>query len=85
MLGQMTRVKGEQHLNAKVAYASQEHWIQNLTVRDNILFDSDMDEGRYEAAMDASQLSKDLLTLNDGDFTEIGERGINLSGKVYLY
>ena len=80
MLGQMTRVNGEQTLNAKVAYASQEHWIQNLTVRDNILFDSGMDEDRYELAMDASQLSKDLLTLNDGDMTEIGERGINLSG-----
>ncbi|CAM9196721.1 unnamed protein product, partial [Ectocarpus fasciculatus] len=80
MLGQMTRVNGKQALNAKVAYASQEHWIQNLTVRDNILFDSAMDEDRYEVAMDASQLSKDLLTLNDGDMTEIGERGINLSG-----
>ena len=80
ILGQMNRSKGEQSLNAKVSYASQEHWIQNLTVRDNILFDAALVEDNYEVAMDASQLSKDLLTLNDGDLTEIGERGINLSG-----
>jgi ABC-type multidrug transport system fused ATPase/permease subunit len=80
MLGQTTLVQGSHVLNARVAYAGQEHWIQNLSVRDNILFDSTMNESMYEMVMDAAQLSKDLLMLPNADLTEIGERGINLSG-----
>jgi ATP-binding cassette subfamily C (CFTR/MRP) protein 1 len=80
LLGQINRVKGSQRLSARVAYAGQEHWIQNLTVKDNVLFDSLYGEDEYGVVMDAAQLSKDLLTLPNGDLTEIGERGINLSG-----
>jgi ABC-type multidrug transport system fused ATPase/permease subunit len=81
ILGQMNRVRGSQLLNANVAYANQEHWIQNLTVRENILFDSPWDDERYETVMDTSQLSVDLVNMPNADMTEIGERGINLSGK----
>jgi ATP-binding cassette, subfamily C (CFTR/MRP), member 1 len=80
ILGQMNRVRGTQTLNCKVAYAGQEHWIQNLTLRDNVLFDEPFDEDRYAECLDASQLSTDLVNLPNADFTEIGERGINLSG-----
>jgi ABC-type multidrug transport system fused ATPase/permease subunit len=59
---------------------SQEHWIQNKSVQDNVLFFSPMEEDRYMDVMDASQLSRDLLALPHADKTEIGERGINLSG-----
>ena len=80
LLGQLTLVSGEQTLSAKTAYVSQESWIQNITLQDNILFRSPMDSQRYVEVLDASQLSQDLLTLPNADATEIGERGINLSG-----
>ena len=80
LLGQMTMLKGKQKLCAKVAYVSQESWIQNITLQENVLFNSPLDYSRYVDVLDASQLSQDLLTLPNADATEIGERGINLSG-----
>ena len=80
MLGQMNRLKGEQSLRGRVSYVSQDTWIQNLSLQDNVLFDLPMDEEEYADVMDAVQLSQDLLTLPSADLTEIGERGINLSG-----
>jgi ABC-type multidrug transport system fused ATPase/permease subunit len=80
LMGQMTLLSGEQTLSAKTAYVSQESWIQNITLQENVLFSSPMDHERYVEVLDASQLSQDLLTLPNADSTEIGERGINLSG-----
>ncbi|KAG7393081.1 hypothetical protein PHYPSEUDO_012416 [Phytophthora pseudosyringae] len=63
-----------------VSYVSQEPWIRNSSVKHNILFESAFDAERYERVLAASQLSLDLHALPNGDQTEIGERGINLSG-----
>ena len=57
-----------------VAYVSQQAWIQNATVRDNILFNSAYDCGRYEHVIDSCSLRPDLEILPAGDLTEIGER-----------
>lgn len=55
-------------------------WIQNATVRQNILFGRPMDHARYAAVLDACCLQADMAELPHGDNTEIGERGITLSG-----
>ena len=57
-----------------MAYVAQQAWIQNATVRDNILFGRPYDEGRYEAVLDACALRQDLAILPAGDKTEIGEK-----------
>ena len=57
-----------------VAYVSQQAWIQNATVRDNILFNSAYDCGRYEHVIGSCSLRPDLEILPAGDLTEIGER-----------
>lgn len=72
-------------LNGKVAYASQTAWVLNQTVRDNILFGLPYDEERYNRVIDACCLRHDLKILEDGDMTEIGERGINLSGGKFSH
>ncbi|KAF7102142.1 hypothetical protein CFC21_103325 [Triticum aestivum] len=64
----------------KIAYISQNAWIQSGTVRDNILFGSSMDEERYHNTLMRCSLVKDLEMLPYGDCTQIGERGVNLSG-----
>ncbi len=64
----------------KVAYVSQTPWIQNATLRENILFGRPFDSLRYEETLSACALHADLAVLVAGDATEIGERGINLSG-----
>lgn len=71
---------GKISLNGSVAYAAQSPWILNATLRENILFGKPMDEDRYHKVLKACQLEHDLAMLEDGDLTDIGERGINLSG-----
>lgn len=74
------------HLNppitveGKLSYVQQQPWIQNLTIRDNILFGLPYDESKYNQVIKDCELERDLQILPSGDFTEIGEKGINLSG-----
>lgn len=71
---------GKISLKGSVAYAAQSPWILNATLRENILFGKAMDEERYRQVIKSCQLEHDLKMLEDGDLTDIGERGINLSG-----
>ncbi|KAF9935900.1 hypothetical protein BGZ67_002885 [Mortierella alpina] len=63
-----------------VAYVSQQAWLQNASIRDNILFGSKYEQERYEQVIEVCALKRDLEILEFGDKTEIGERGITLSG-----
>lgn len=57
-----------------VAYAAQEAWIQNATVRDNILFGKEYKPSKYQRVLEACALKEDLKILPGGDMTEIGEK-----------
>lgn len=57
-----------------MAYVPQEAWIQNATLRDNILFEADMDINKYERTIKACALEPDLDILPGRDLTEIGEK-----------
>lgn len=59
----------------------QDSWIQNATVRGNILMHAAYDEERYNRVVSACALEQDLATLPSGDATEIGEKGVTLSGE----
>ncbi|KAF9567104.1 hypothetical protein CPC08DRAFT_733223 [Agrocybe pediades] len=61
-----------------VAYAAQESWVQNATIRENILFGSIYDETRYRAVIQQCALERDLELFEAGDQTEVGERGLTL-------
>ena len=63
-----------------MSLAQQSPWILNQTVRDNILFGYKFDQNRYKDTIQACQLIKDFEMLEAGDMTEIGEKGMNLSG-----
>ncbi|KAF8940193.1 hypothetical protein BGZ58_007436 [Dissophora ornata] len=80
MVGNMMKSQGEVIRGATISYASQTPWIQNSTIRNNILFDTAWDEERYWRVVKACSLEKDLSNMPSGDETEIGERGVNLSG-----
>ncbi|KAF8984135.1 hypothetical protein BGZ46_008751 [Entomortierella lignicola] len=67
-------------INDGVAYVSQQAWLQNASIRDNILFGSKYEEERYNTVIEVCALKRDLDILEDGDQTEIGEKGITLSG-----
>ncbi|EQC29386.1 hypothetical protein SDRG_12849 [Saprolegnia diclina VS20] len=80
LLGEMHKRHGSVFVGGQVAYFSQQAWIQNLTIRDNILFGKPYDRKKYNAVLDACALSKDLTLFPAGDRTEIGQKGVNLSG-----
>jgi len=80
ILGETEKLHGSVFVEGSVAYVSQQAWIQNATVRENILFSRAFDSARYERVIDTCALRQDLEILPAGDATEIGERGINLSG-----
>lgn len=80
LLGEMDKISGRVNTVGKIAYVSQQAWIQNATLQDNILFGRSMDRQRYDHVIQACALKPDLEILPGGDQTEIGEKGINLSG-----
>ncbi|KAI7829941.1 P-loop containing nucleoside triphosphate hydrolase protein [Kickxella alabastrina] len=65
---------------ANIAYVSQEAWLRNATIRENILFGAPYNASRYEEVLRVCALKADLRILAAGDLTEIGERGVTLSG-----
>lgn len=60
------------------AYVPQSAWLQNATIRENIIFGLRLNEKRYQDVLYACSLTVDLAVLEDGDETEIGEKGVNL-------
>lgn len=80
LLGDLRIRSGSVDCIEDVAYVPQCPWIQNKTVRDNILFTKGFDGKLYDKVLRACCLEKDLEILPGGDLTEIGEKGINLSG-----
>jgi ABC-type multidrug transport system fused ATPase/permease subunit len=68
-----------------LSYAAQEPFILNTTLRNNVIFGSDFNEARYEEVIDACCLRPDMHRLGPaGDLTQIGERGVTLSGGTYF-
>ena len=80
MLGDLWKLRGSVTTHGKTAYVSQQPWVMNATVRENVVFGHRWDPQFYERALEACALAEDLKTLPDGDQTEVGERGISLSG-----
>ncbi|CAH2053137.1 unnamed protein product, partial [Thlaspi arvense] len=80
VLGEIPKVSGTVKVSGSIAYVSQTSWIQSGTIRDNILYGNAMETRRYNAAIEACALDKDINDFGHGDLTEIGQRGINLSG-----
>ncbi|VDB97890.1 unnamed protein product [Peniophora sp. CBMAI 1063] len=63
-----------------IAYAAQESWVRNETIRDNILFGAPYNEARYKQVIHQCGLKRDLSLFEAGDNTEVGEKGLTLSG-----
>ncbi|KAK2005813.1 ABC transporter [Colletotrichum eremochloae] len=63
-----------------IFFVGQIPWIENATLKSNILFGLPLDEERYNKTIEVCALKKDLEMLTDGDRTELGANGINLSG-----
>lgn len=65
---------------ATIAYVQQTPWLMKTTIRENILFGEAYRPRRYEKVLMSCALKEDIQCLPEGDLTEIGTNGINLSG-----
>lgn len=80
LLGELNLVSGEVQLSGSVAYCEQRPWITNDTVIGNILLGLPLDEAKLDHAIYAASLDEDIKVLPGGLHTQIGEKGVNLSG-----
>lgn len=80
LCGEMETVAGSVSRAGCIGYVSQSPWIRNATVRDNITFGMPYDLDRYRKTVAACCLGPDIAALPAGSGTEIGERGVNVSG-----
>ena len=79
MAGFMKMTSGRMQVNGDLLLCCYP-WILNATVKDNILFGSPYHKEKYKEVLRVCSLEDDLKILPTGDMTEIGERGITLSG-----
>ncbi|KAI1127936.1 ABC transporter [Nemania abortiva] len=81
ILGELDKVKGGCIIpNQMMGYCAQSPWLQNMSIRDNILFNFPYDPARYKKVVEACALTPDLASFAHGDLSDIGENGIGLSG-----
>ncbi|KAL7797624.1 P-loop containing nucleoside triphosphate hydrolase protein [Trichoderma ceciliae] len=80
LAGDMRKTNGDVVFGASRAFCPQYAWIQNTSLQNNIVFGKDMDRDWYKEVIRACALQPDLDMLPNGDLTEIGERGITISG-----
>ncbi|EDV23743.1 uncharacterized protein TRIADDRAFT_57243 [Trichoplax adhaerens] len=80
ILGEMNTVSGSIAVGGSIGLVTQQPWIFNGTLRDNITFGYPFNAARYERVIECCSLQEDLIALPNGDETSIGDRGVNLSG-----
>ena len=81
ILGEEVRqLSGMASMKGSLSYFAQSPFIFNDTLRNNILFGLPFDSKRYERVIDSCALRHDLNLFPASDQTEIGEKGITLSG-----
>jgi len=79
-LGEMPKTTGSFRRKGTIAYAEQEPTIFAGTFQENILFGKPYEPEFYEKVVQACNLQNDLKLFANGDLSEIGEKGNNLSG-----
>ncbi|KAJ7591654.1 multidrug resistance-associated ABC transporter [Mycena floridula] len=80
LIGEMRKTRGQVIFGGSIAYVPQSPWIRNDTLRDNVIFGQEEDDEKFWEIIRACSLEHDLEILPQGQYTAIGEKGINLSG-----
>ncbi|KAJ2164004.1 Multidrug resistance-associated protein 1, partial [Coemansia sp. RSA 562] len=78
--GEMPLASGTGIVSGGIGYVSQKPWIMNATFRENVLLGNEYNEKLYNKVIEACALVEDIKQLPTGDMTEIGHKGINISG-----
>ena len=66
--------------NNSIAYTSQNPFIKNDTIRNNIIFFNEYNEEKYNKIIKLCELEKDIKNFSKNSFTLLNEKGNNISG-----
>lgn len=80
MMGENYLVSGQMKIIGTKSYVAHQPWMQNISIKENILFGKPLISSRYEKTLECCALLHDLKSMENGDKTEVGEDGANLSG-----
>ncbi|KAF9636010.1 putative ABC transporter protein [Lasiodiplodia theobromae] len=81
VLGELDKRNGEVVVpDEMIGYCAQTPWLQHMSIRENILFSSPLDETRYKQVLEACALTPDMANFKHGDLSDLGENGVGLSG-----
>ena len=80
VMGETVVTSGTVDWNGRIAYVEQEPCILSDSVRNNIIFGLPLDEDKLSKVIEVCELKEDLKLFARGLDTEIGERGVNISG-----
>ena len=80
ILGEIPISSGQMSCTGKMAYVSQTPWVYSGTVRENVVFGMPFVEEKFNKIIEVCDLGKDLSRFPKRDLTEIGQRGVILSG-----
>lgn len=80
LMNEMVKHRGSVRKNGAVAFVSQETFLQNASIKENVIFGCKFNKEKFDKILKICQMETDLDILPGREETEIGERGINLSG-----
>ena len=83
ILGEMVSIWTKSEMiprTENMSYCSQEPWLENRSIRQNIIGVSSYDPDWYVTVKFVSGIEADLKQLRNGDRTRVGSKGLNLSG-----
>ncbi|KAH9132363.1 hypothetical protein LEN26_007437 [Aphanomyces euteiches] len=79
LLNETLKTRGTVHVAGRVAYVAQAPWIQQASIRDNILFGQPYDRLKYQRVLDACGLTQEIALFPSGDRAEVGSNGVSLT------
>ena len=85
IIEEIPKIQGDMSINGSIAYCAQQPWILTETIKGNIIFGNHEDNVLVNQVMDVCALKNDLSQFQSAEYTQIGEKGVNLSGKNLVY
>ncbi|XP_062549075.1 multidrug resistance-associated protein 1-like isoform X2 [Armigeres subalbatus] len=80
ILGEIDISAGSINVTSSIAYVSQEPWVLNRSIQNNILFGEQLDQPYYNKVIEACALRADIELFSNKDDTIVGEKGATISG-----
>lgn len=80
LLREIPLISGSLQIRGTIAFSAQSSWIISGSFKENILMGRPYKENQYYECLKSCALNEDILQLENGDETIVGDRGVTLSG-----